>query len=170
MRKVLYLLIIPLILAGCAKVKEVEIPQEKEGLHEVVFHAGWDPETRTELQEDGSVWWSPGDEISLFVEKSDWGGFYKLTSTNTDPTPKVDFVGQVDNQQAISYLAVYPYNPDFSYNGYCFKTTTPLTQIAREGTFDKGYLVSAAVTTDDHLYFQKNYDQGQCRRDSRRLD
>ena len=154
MRKVLYLLIIPLILAGCARVKEVEIPQEKEGLHEVVFHAGWDPETRTELQEDGSVWWSPGDEISLFVEKSDWGGFYKLTSTNTDPTPKVDFVGQVDNQQAISYLAVYPYNPDFSYNGYCFKTTTPLTQIAREGTFDKGYLVSAAVTTDDHLYFQ----------------
>lgn len=59
-----------LLLCGCAKEIEQQHPQEE--MHEVVFHAGWAPETKTVLQEDGSVWWSPGDEISLFaVEELD---------------------------------------------------------------------------------------------------
>lgn len=142
------------IFAGCQR--ETEIPESLESdLHEVVFHAGWDPETKTILQEDGSVWWTPGDEISLFVKEEErWGGSFRLTSTITEAAPKADFVGQVDEQRAISFLAVYPNNSDLCYNGYSFKTTTPLTQIAREDTFDKGYFVSAAVSNDHHLYFQ----------------
>lgn len=41
-------------LLGCAK--EVEQQQPQGELHEVVFHAGWAPETKTILQEDGSIW------------------------------------------------------------------------------------------------------------------
>lgn len=141
------------LIVGC--MKEVEIqPLEQDNLREVVFHAGWDPETKTVLQEDGSVWWSPGDEIGLFVETPSRHAFYKLTATNTEPAPRTDFIGQIEGEQdAISYLAIYPYNSATMYNGYSFKTTMPLTQIAREGTFDKGYLVSAAVSEDNHLYF-----------------
>ena len=126
MRKVLYLLIIPVILAGCAKVKEVELPQNQEELHEVVFHAGWDPETRTVLQEDGSVWWEPGDKISLFVG-SGGGGGYKLTATNTEPAAKVDFYGQInDETENPTYVAIYPYNSSAYYDGSTLYSIIPL--------------------------------------------
>ena len=64
--------------------QEIEQQQPQEELHDGVFHAGWAPETKTVLQEDGSVWWSSGDEISLFVGEGNNGG-YKLTSTNNEP-------------------------------------------------------------------------------------
>lgn len=64
--ELLAVLLIPSLLLGC--VKEAEQQQPEEVLHEVVFHAGWAPETKTVLQEDGSVWWSPGDEINIFPQ------------------------------------------------------------------------------------------------------
>ena len=147
------MLIIPLILAGCAKVKEVEIPQEKEGLHEVVFHAGWDQETRTVLQEDGSVWWSPGDEISLFVGDG-YNGGYKLTATNTEPAAKADFVGQIgDKPENASYIAVYPYSESTRVSEGNIYFTIPSEQIAKEGTFENGSFVSYAVSDDESLLF-----------------
>lgn len=149
MRKVLYLLIIPVILAGCAKVKEVEVPQEQEGLHEVVFHAGWDPETRTVLQEDGSVWWSPGDEIVL-LDKWDR---YKFTSTNTEPIAKADFKGYLPEQlKSETLYAQYPYNE----YGFCtedyFTLEIPDVQYATE-TLKGGQLISIAKVVDDKLFF-----------------
>ena len=158
MRKVLSLLIIPVLLIGCAKVKEVEVFQEQEGLHEVVFHAGWDPETRTMLREDGSVWWEPGDEISLFV-RSDQGG-YKLTSTNTEPLAKVDFVGEIgDKAENASYIAVYPYDEET----YCndgvgeddgISVMLPSVQVARENGLPENAFKSFAVSDNETLYFK----------------
>ena len=153
MRKILSLLIIPVLLFGCAKVKEAEVPQELDGLHEVVFHAGWDPETRTELQEDGSVWWSPEDEISLFVGDGENGG-YKLVSTNTEPAAKVDFVGQIgDKPENASYIAVYPYSESTWVSEGNIYFTVPSEQIAKEGTFENGSFVSYAVSDDESLLF-----------------
>lgn len=159
MRKVLYLLIIPVILAGCAKVKEVEVPQEQEGLHEVVFHAGWDPETRTVLQEDGSVWWEPGDEISLFVCSDDEGG-YKLTSINTEPSAKVDFIGEIgEKPENASYIAVYPYDEET----YCntgvsdddgISVILPSVQVAKENGLPEKAFKSFAVSDNETLYFK----------------
>lgn len=83
-------IVLSIFLCGC--VKEVEQQQPQGELHEVVFHAGWAPETKTILQEDGSIWWSPGDEISLFaVEELNEGHFsilgapsgWKLVLCNT---------------------------------------------------------------------------------------
>ena len=149
MRKVLSLLIIPVLLIGCAKVKEAEVPQEQEGLHEVVFHAGWDPETRTVLQEDGSVWWSPGDEISLFVGDG-YNGGYKLTATNTEPAAKTDFVGQIGGN-SVKYTAIYPYNDSNGVSDNRLFFTIPTEQIAKEETFADGALVSVAVSLGDNL-------------------
>lgn len=160
MRKVLYLLIIPVILAGCAKVKEVEAPLEQEGLHEVVFHAGWDPETRTVLQEDGSVWWSPGDKINLFavrqLEENRWsiidGGAF--VSINTEVASKTDFVGQISTSNDATYYAVYPYNHENFASGLYIKVTIPTIQIATEGSFDPTAFVSYAVAQGNTLYFK----------------
>ena len=150
MRKVLSLLIIPVLLVGCAKVKEAEVPQEQEGLHEVVFHAGWDPETRTVLQEDGNVWWEPEDEISLFTGPGTEGG-YRLSATIGEPSPVADFVGEIGDGMLFS--AVYPYDDYDSFDGTDFVVFFN-DQVAREGSFAKRAFKSIAQSSDDHLFFK----------------
>lgn len=142
------------VMAGC--VKEVEQPIDvEENLHEVIFHAGWDAETKTVLQEDGQVFWSPGDEISLFIGDGENGG-YKLTSTNTEPAAKADFVGQIgENKLDSKYIAVYPFNPNsFVYGGNCLVTEVPSVQYATAGSFSQNQLISVAMSDNDHLYFR----------------
>ena len=145
MRKVLSFLIIPVLLIGCAKVKEAEVPQEQDGLHEVIFHASWDPETRTALQEDGSVWWTPGDQIALFDLS---GNKYCLTADCEEPSPKTDFVGKIGNGSG-TYYAIYPYDKALSKTEF----SIPSVQYAKSGGFAPGQFVSFAKTDDDNLTF-----------------
>ena len=141
-------------ISGCQREKEIL----DSSLHEAVFHAGWDSETRTVLQEDGNVWWSPGDEISLFV--NDGQGGYKLTSTNTEPSSLVDFEGQIGGgAENSTYVALYPYNSDSWLWGDELITFIPLNQVAKEGSFAEGSFPSYAVSQTDHLYF-KNIASG----------
>ena len=137
---------------GC--IKDVELQPQEEELHEVVFHASWDPETKTVLQEDGSVWWSHGDEISLFVGNGDNGG-YKLTSTNEKPSATTDFVGSIgDDSTGASYVAIYPYSESNYVSGNIIHAEIPAVQVAKEGTFERDLFVSVARSDDDILYFQ----------------
>lgn len=137
------------LLYGCAK--EVEQQQPQEELHEVVFHAGWAPETKTVLQEDGSVWWSPGDEISLFVGDNTTN--YKLTSTCDVASAATDFVGKVCSGD--TYYALYPYSESNQAMGNkTFKIDIPSTQIATKGSYDKNAFISIATSTNDQLNFK----------------
>ena len=159
MRKVLSLLIIPVLLAGCAKVQETELHQDQEGLHEVVFHAGWDPETRTVLQEDGSVWWSPGEKINLFavvqLDVNHWDtAIETFVSTNSVAAPRTDFVGHIQTSNDATYYAVYPYNPDPSAWDRYVSVTIPTIQTAIAGSFDPAAFVSYAVAQGNNLYFK----------------
>lgn len=159
MRRVLLVLIVPTLLAGCV-LNEVEVPPVQEELHQVIFHAGWDPETRTVLQEDGSVWWSPEDEISLFVSgkngynENNGGNGYKLTSTNTVPAANVNLIGEVNEQlSGASFFAIYPFN-QCQFDGSHFTVLVRKRQEACEGSFNKGVFISAAVSDNDHLLFK----------------
>ena len=133
----------------------MEVPESN--LHEVVFHAGWDPETRTDLQEDGSIWWSPGDEISLFVGSGS-ADRYKLTSVETEASPKADFRGEIPTTATINgeYVAVYPYDETTSYNEdlKAVVLRVPERQMARENNFPDKAFKSLAVSADDHLTFK----------------
>ena len=153
MKNALHALLLPLLFAGC--VAEIDNLQKQEDLHEVVFHAGWDPETKTVLQEDGSVWWSPGDEISLFVGEGEKGG-YKLTSTNTEPAATVDFVGHIDidNSGSPRYYALYPYDSKASFSDGVVYTSVPSIQYAKAGTVSEKQLVSLAVSENETLSFK----------------
>lgn len=157
MKTALSLLIIPILLAGCAKIKESEVPQDQEGLHEVVFHAGWDPGTRTMLQEDGSVWWEPGDEISLFVDMGYEGG-YKLKSIESEVSPKADFIGEIPELNEGEYVAIYPFDESTFYRQegetMMVGLILPERQIARENNFPDKTFKSIAVSTDDRLNFK----------------
>ena len=152
MNKALHFFLILLLLStlfGC--VNEEQLPEGSSQLKKVVFHAGWAQETKTVLQEDGSVWWSPGDEISLFVGSGADGG-YKLTATNTEPATAVDFVGQIGGSGS-TYTAIYPYNESNRVSDNSVYITIPTRQIAKEGTFAEGALISMAVSEDENLYF-----------------
>ena len=186
MRNTLLSLIIPVILVGCAKVIEVEAPQvqegQPEGLDEVVFHAGWAPETKTVLQEDGSIWWEPGDKVGLFFTKfweDEFGGgsvencHLTLLSQNSENAPTTDLVANIgnlrvrygiDSQDEIKpFYAIYPDNdynrfyPDNSVQGqqsWIIYLTIPTVQTAVAGSFDRNAFVSVAETNDHNLLFR----------------
>lgn len=143
-----------LLFTICGCVKEDDAPKGQEKLHEVVFHAQWAPETKTILQEDGSVWWSPGDEISLFLGFSGTGG-YKLTSTNTEPSASVDFVGQVSaNPNNNVYNAIYPYSESNRIEGPQVFVTIPSEQRIKQDSFAEGAFVSIARSSNENLSFK----------------
>lgn len=153
-------IVLSIFLCGC--VKEVEQQQPQGELHEVVFHAGWAPETKTILQEDGSIWWSPGDEISLFaVEELNEGHFsilgapsgWKLVATNDKASSETTFEGLIDNVNNVTYYAIYPYNSNNACGGKTIGITIPTIQTATPGTYDHSAFVSYAKTTGNNLYF-----------------
>lgn len=145
-------ILIPSLLLGCVKEAEQQTPQEE--LHEVVFHAGWAPETKTVLQEDGSVWWSPEDEISLFVGNGNNGG-YKLTSTNNEASATTDFIGNIRKKSSTeTYTAIYPYNEANHVDGNTIHMVIPVIQTAKEGTFEQNTFVSIARSDNENLHFR----------------
>ena len=152
-KRTLFAITLSVIAVGCVREADQQpLEQDQENLHEVVFHAGWAPETKTVLQEDGSVWWSPGDEISLFVGGGENGG-YRLTSTNTDPTATADFLGQICESES-TFSAVYPYDSRNYFDGTHFGIFLNGEQVAKEGSFANQSLVSIAQSTDNNLYFR----------------
>ena len=153
-RIAILIVVLPTVLSGC--VKEQVHEETKEELHEAVFHAGWDEETKTALQEDGSVFWSPGDEISLFITGSG-GGPYQLSSINITPAAKTDFVGSIGEKGVgQKYVAVYPYNISGTFDPETNKVSVyiPIVQEAVEGTFNKDIFTCMAVSENENLHFK----------------
>lgn len=143
------------IVVGCVKeVEQQPLEQDQENLHEVVFHAGWASETKTVLQEDGSIWWSPGDEIALFMFPEcvlDGDNYkYRLKSNSTKPSQNTDFEGIIGEGGGEStFYAIYPY--DKAKNWYYF--TIPSVQYATAGGFSPGQFASFARSEDNTLHF-----------------
>ena len=136
-------------------------PSPQEELREVVFHADWAPETKTVLQEDGSVWWSPGDEINLFPQfySSEYGYYthpLKFVSTNKEASPSTEFVYNGDDfREAEEYVAVFPYNSEnIAFKSSHINVTIPTVQMAPCGSFDHKAFVSVAISKDENLQFR----------------
>lgn len=152
LQRTLWAVFLSFLITGC--IKEVEQQQPQEELHEVVFHAGWAPETKTVLQEDGSVWWSPGDEIIMFTKEGSTTGC-KLTSTNSEDSPMTDFVGLMpESFNSYTYYAQYPYNENAFFSRDWFYAEIPDVQYATAGNISKNQLISFAVSNDTNLYFR----------------
>lgn len=149
-------------ISGC--VKDDEAPIEQEDLHKVIFHAGWAPETKTSLQEDGGINWSPNDSIGLFTQDGHGSGTYcKLVSTNTSAAPNADFAVAEGSfpKNASTFYAIYPYRfienwlrPAANENDKIgINITIPTVQTAIPGSFDPHAFVSFAVSNNNNLYF-----------------
>lgn len=159
------------VLAGC--VKEVEQPQgTEENLHEVVFHAGWDAETKTVLQEDGNIFWEPADSIVLYAMHlteygSSWSSRAKLISSNESSSANAEFFFDDEigpgNISVImgthNYCAISPYNIDnqafTSASGSIYlHYVLPMVQTATAESFDRNAFVCYAASTDTSLKFR----------------
>ena len=150
-KRALFAITLSVIAMGCVKEADQQpLEQGQENLNEVVFHASWAPETKTVLQEDGSVWWSPGDEIALYI----WGGGddakYYLKSDCKESSSKTDFVGKIGEHNSDNvFYAIYPYDKATSFYGF----TIPSVQYATAGGFSPGQFVSFARSKDNTLTF-----------------
>ena len=111
------------------------------------------PFTKTVLQSDGSVYWSPGDAINLFYGAT---GSARLESDNTEAAAQVNFTGTLEGfvPDGSSYFwAVYPYSADNSFDGSAVTLTLPDVQTAVAGTFADDLFVTMAHSQDYTLQF-----------------
>ena len=95
--------------------------------------------TRTVLENEGSVSWEAGDEISLFDPSGNNNKF--VTSVGGE---SVTFSGTAVNAGG-KYYALYPYDANANLSGSVFSTTLPVQQSAREGSFASMLNPSVAV-------------------------
>ena len=86
-----------LMSTACVKT-EVELPVNATEGVEITITAvreGFNPDTRTVRESDGSVEWCPLDEISVFYTETTNGGS-KFTSQSTEQTAIAEFKGKLD--------------------------------------------------------------------------
>lgn len=120
-----------------------EEPLEPEMLIIPVTRAG----TRTVLQEDGAVWWSPGDCLLFFAEPGKGSLF---VSRNTEPAPTADFSGILEDWHLdLPLYAFYPASAEVSFDGERFTVTLPPEQDAVPGTFADGLSFAAGRGTPE---------------------
>ena len=114
---------------------------------------GLTPETRSLRLDDGSVWWNPAEEISVFCGRGVGGGD-KFVSTNTSIAESVLFEGsiQMNNPDKIIW-AVYPYSESNSCDGNAVTLYIPTLQKASEANFSDGVFPAIARTESFDLQF-----------------
>ena len=129
------------------------------------FDASLYPSDRSVLQEDGSVFWNPGDEIMVINRRSVSYGYNLkaavFTSTNTYDSATASFSADVDEQFAkdggYGYFAVYPASavPDQKWDVSRLFVSVPSVQTAVPGSYDKSSFLSFAYGgSDGTLHFR----------------
>ena len=145
-------MIIPaaILTMGCAR--EINTtPSFIEGAFTLYATSG-ENETRTALQQDGRVFWSPSDCINVFY--GDNAG--KFTSTNTEPSASAEFKGSLGAfvlDGETEFIAAYPYSENVRVSGNQLSLVLPFEQTAVEETFADDLFISVAKSKDNNLHF-----------------
>lgn len=151
-----------LMSSACVKT-EVELPTNAPEGIEITITAvkeGFEPDTKTIRQPDGSVEWCPMDEISVFYTETANGGS-KFTSQNTEQTAIAEFKGRIEGIIAGGedftdgkYLyGVYPYSANTAFKDSVTTISLPSYQTAAEGTFANGLFPTIARAQGVNLAF-----------------
>ncbi len=142
--KRIVLSICALAMAACSQMLEVDEVNISSG-KEITFTATVESrccETKTERQEDGAVWWKPGDAVSLFFVKGEKGGSMFIAQNKT-VSELAEFKGTIDSFAGSPessggefwFWSVYPYSEDNSCDGESVTIKLPAVQKAVAGTF-----------------------------------
>ena len=154
--KIFGALLLVLVIAGCAQNLEPLPPEAYSGK---VFYAEFasDTETKTYLDESASLYWTEGDEISIF--QSSANERYRFAGSTGDAEGAFDPVGSSAPGTLFSRnYGVYPYlSTTASTTEGQITYTLPATQDYVENSFGLGANLMVAVTKnsdDDVLQFK----------------
>ena len=146
-------MIIPLMVFALGCTREVENTNASYVEGEFTLYASsGEPETRTVIQEDGRVFWSPEDCINVYY--GDKSGMF--TSTNTESAASAEFRGTLGSftlDGETEFVAAYPYSDENIISGTTLTMTLPAEQTAVEGTFADDLFISVAKSKDYKLHF-----------------
>ena len=158
-KNIIYALFALIALASCTFV-QVEEPVVDPALEETaaegeefIIHAGFGIDTRTAIQQDGKVFWLPGETIGVVGEQE-----VTFTSTNTEPAASADFTGALPAALSDYYYMYYPVSPEGAlyenvmYGGQ-FVAFIPEEQVGRAGTFGDNQDIGVAC---EHVSALKN--------------
>ena len=113
------------------------------------------PPTKTVLQSDGSVFWSPGDAINLFY--GDAVSEKMVYDSTATVAAQASFTGTLPTGFAPNgkdeFWAVYPYSKDNVFDGSSVTLTLPDLQPSVTGTFADDLFISLARSTGYELSF-----------------
>lgn len=160
MKRALSLLGLGLTLLACSHM-ETEQELEQTISEEICFTAyANEVETKNERQSDGSVFWNPGDAVSLFFNQGDHGG-NRFVAQNTEVSTIAEFRGTITGFAGggestggeFWFWGVYPYSEDNSCDGSSVTITLPAQQTAKAGTFANGLFPTMAKSQGLSLRF-----------------
>ena len=149
--KTKWMIIPAMILAwGCAQ--ELETNSTYIEGEFTLYASSGEQETKTVLQQDGSISWSPADCINVFYGNKSG----RFTSTNAEVASSAEFTGSLGAftlDGVTEFVAAYPYSESNSVSGTTLSLTLPAEQTAVEGTFDDNLFICVAKSKDYNLHF-----------------
>ena len=136
--------ILPILLLCAASCVREPVREDSLTGNNLVFSASfaYPYVTRTSLQEEGKVLWSPRETIQVFHGTAR-GPF---TSTNDEAAALASFEGTLDLEGDGPFLAVYPYDSQDVSDGETVTVKVPAVQTAVAGSFADGMSPAVART------------------------
>ena len=151
MKKSVFILAVS-VLAAFTACQPADLPQDPEKT--VTYHASQADKFKSQLNEDGSIVWSPGDAIHVFFGSASSARF---ASELAAPSDNADFTGDASGldemPEGMNVWAVYPYAEDQVFDGSTVTLLVPDKQQAVAGTFEQGIFPSMAKTNNLQLKF-----------------
>lgn len=168
-RHFLWMAVMVLFAAGCSSPYSVDIDEpireDNKKAKEIIITASFDnqsdAQTKTVLNADGKVEWTPGDEIVIFSD----GESAKFTSINTENARKANFRGTISfvtgategsDPDAFVY-GLYPYDASATMSGGVITTTIPSSQVGLAGSFADDLALAVAKSVSTNLSFKNAY-------------
>ncbi len=157
MKTINYLIMVSAAILGvaCNDIVEsadvISIPEKEIILTATREHL--DAGTKSFRLDDGSVWWSPKEDVSVFYGSGTNGGS-KFSTMNTSIAETVELQGSVQmSGSAKDFWAVYPYSEDNSCDGTSVTTVIPSCQTGVEGNFSNDVFPAVAKSSTMNLAF-----------------
>ena len=145
-------MIIPVMIIALGCSRELETHTSYFEGEFTLYASSGEQETKTVLQQDGSISWSPSDCINVFYGNKSG----KFTSTNTEVAAFAEFTGSLGAftlDGSTEFVAIYPYSDSNSISGTTLSVTLPEEQTAVEGSFADDLFICVAKSKDYNLHF-----------------
>ena len=145
-------MIIPVMVIALACSRELETNTSYIEGEFTLYATSAEQETKTVLQSDGRIFWSPSDGINVFYGSKSG----KFTSTNTKVAESAEFTGSLGAftlDGTTEFVAAYPYSDQAGSSGNTLSLSLPAEQTAVEGTFADDLFICVAKSKNYNLHF-----------------